>query len=184
MNFLNYKIKDYTNVEFIGKVFRKGKLNCLYGKIGIGKTLSTIKALNKDNIVPILLDFDDHDSPKEMECKFIHYYGWSFMGGYQQKDSEITIPKDYVIVIDTWAMFKPYKGFIDVLLSNKNTVILLGHTLDLASKQDMCDIDSELINHSSKLYLSYDKGNKTRDSGYILEIMKLRGYKGDMVDVN
>ena len=176
-------ITEYKDIVMLGKVFAKGGISCLYGESGLGKTISTIKALNEEDIVPILLDFDNNNSPEQNGCNYEHIDGWKFMESFKDPEIATTIPRDVVIVIDTWAMFANY---IDTLedLRQDNTIIIIGHVLDIATKQDIPDFPTEFINHcQAKLFMSYDKGSsvkgKIRMPGPVLEVKKLRGYKGD-----
>lgn len=190
---LSFIIKEYPEVTFVGKVFRKYKINCIYGKSGIGKTISTIKALNEEGIEPILLDFDDNDSPKVNECNYVHVDGEGFIQAYKKKQN-IVIPKEQVIIIDTWAMFTKslddcnMEKILDEL-KYKNTLIVIAHSKDLATKDDIADVPEELLNHfEGKMFLYYDKGSSRSSTkrlpAYILEIKKLRGYKGNRKIVN
>ena len=184
---LKHTITTYKEISMVGNVFRKGGINCLYGESGLGKTISSIKALNAEGIVPILLDFDDNDSPEENNCEFTAVDGWEFMKDYNDPEVAVTIPKDMVIIIDTWHLFNDYYRLDPELLTNlaeDNTIIIIGHIVDIATKRDIPDIPSEFINHChAKLFLSYDKGSTTkgkeRAPGHVLEVKKLRGYKGD-----
>lgn len=72
---LNFIQTDYKETTMIGNVFRQGGLNILYGESGLGKTVSSIKALNLDGITPILLDFDSNDSPEQNDCEYTHVDG-------------------------------------------------------------------------------------------------------------
>lgn len=60
---LNYEIKQYEEVIMIAEVFRKNGINLVYGASGLGKTVSSVKAINSNGIKPILLDFDNNMSP-------------------------------------------------------------------------------------------------------------------------
>jgi hypothetical protein len=178
---LRYKVKDKKRLIMIGKVFAKYGINLLYGESGCGKTISAIKALNNDNVIPILLDFDDNLSPEENNCQFIHLNGIDVL-----KDKDIDIPKEQVIVIDTWQLFLTNGGtlsFIKKLIEAKNTVIIIAHNKAIATKQDIPDIDPKLSNHfASKLFLErkFVKGKPV----YTLYVLKLRGYKDNPVIKN
>jgi len=183
---LKHTITTYKEINMIGGVFRQGGINCIYGASGMGKTISSIKALNQDGIIPILLDFDDNDSAEQNECQFKHVEGWDFMKAYKDPETATTIPRGEVIVIDTWHLFSDFYNEDPELLANLadgNTIIIIGHIVDIATKQDIPDIPSEFINHChAKLFLSFDKGSsakgKERLPGPVLEVKKLRGYKG------
>ncbi len=171
----------------LGKVFVKHGINLVYGESGFGKTVSTIKALNREDITPILLDFDNNLSPSQNECQYTHIDGPSYL-----KDKSCCIPNDKVIIVDTWQMFIVNGGSIKELHKIRdanNTVIIIAHNKAIATKQDIPDIDPRYVNHfDSKLYLSYDKGSsvksKLRPPSFDLTVLKLRGYKGDRVIVN
>jgi len=183
---LKYAIKSYEEIGMIGEIFVKNKINFLYGESGVGKTVSTIKAINKDNIEPILLDFDDNLSPKINECKYIHIDGYAFIDGYINS-SNVELPKDEVVVIDTYIMFEPVMNklleldidLIELLIQNKNTLVLIGHNKDLATRRDIPDAPSEFVNHcASKLFVSRQKNPITKVVQPTLTVMKLRGYSG------
>jgi len=53
----HFIVKKYKGTIMLGGVFRENKINLLYGESGVGKTISTIKALNKDNIIPMFVVF-------------------------------------------------------------------------------------------------------------------------------
>lgn len=187
---LTHKITIYKEIVLLGQVFRKGGINCIYGESGNGKTVSSIKAVNKDVITPILLDFDSNDSPEQNNCEYIHIDGISFMKKYSSQDT--VIPRDQVIIIDTWALFYPYlETYPDLLndLHKDNTIIVVAHNKDIATKKDIPDVESELINHwSSKLWLWFDEGSSAKSNprapSFNLTIKKLRGYKGQRTIVN
>ena len=170
----------------IGGVFRKGGVNCLYGQSGVGKTISAIKAINLDGITPILLDFDNNNSPEQNQCSFTHIDGFAFVRAYSDPSIATIIPTNAVIVIDTWHMFSQFYRDIPTLLVDlceSNTVVIIGHVIDIATKQDIPDIPTEFINHcDAKLFLSYDSGSsakgRERPAGPVLEVKKLRGYQG------
>jgi hypothetical protein len=191
-------ITEYKEIIMLGKVFKKDGINCVYGESGLGKTVSTIKALNEDGITPILLDFDGNDSQEANECKYIHIDGVKFVAKYMVK--EVTIPKNVVIVIDTWALFEPYyeanKDLLDDL-HKSNTLIIVAHNKDIATKKDIPAVPEVLINHwDAKLFLSFSNGTKDKaakgnlpmvkgiPSGSNLTVMKLRSYKGPRVIPN
>ena len=72
----------------LADVFRKNKINLLYGESGSGKTISTIKALNKEGIEPLLFDFDDNDSPMVNNCSYLHIDGYKALA-----DKTMVIPQ-------------------------------------------------------------------------------------------
>ena len=177
------EIKQYEEVSMIANVFRKNGINLIYGATGLGKTISSIKAVNEDGIVPILLDFDENLSPEENGCNYIHIDGYAMMSNIE--DNRFTIPTGRVIVIDTWHNFEKSGGSIELIkefASNGNTIIVIAHIIDIATKRDIPDMPSYLVNHfSSKLFLAYDAGSRTkgneREPSVNLEILKCRGYK-------
>ena len=59
----------------IANVFRKNGINLVYGASGLGKTVSSIKAINAEGIVPLLLDFDNNMSPENNKCEYVHING-------------------------------------------------------------------------------------------------------------
>lgn len=179
---LKREITSYKGATMLGKVFRKDGINMVFGESGTGKTVSSIKALNEDGIIPILLDYDGNDSPKANECDYTHVDGVAYL-----KDDKAVIPTGRVIIVDTWQMLLTNGGSINTI--NKiheagNTVIIIAHNKPLATSHSIPDMDSKFYNHfDSKLFLEYDKGSKTktnpRPEGYNLTVLKLRGYKGE-----
>ena len=66
-------IKNYGELkapETITDVIAKGK-TLIYGNSGAGKTYSTVKHLNKNKIIPILLDFDNNPKIDDLEFSAI-----------------------------------------------------------------------------------------------------------------
>jgi len=191
----------------IGKVFVKNKVNFLYGESGLGKTISTIKALNEENICPILFDLDDNLNPETMGIEAIHVDGERFLRHLHQYDSlkegdrnekdKVSVPDDSVIIVDTYKKLEPWiKKFKDdfstdivELLNARHrncTLIIIGHNVDIATKKDIPDAPSEFVNHcASKLFLSMVKYTDMIDKKKIvsseptLKILKLRNYDGD-----
>lgn len=184
---LKNPILDYKEQVMLGKVFVEGGINLIYGASGTGKTVSTIKALNSDDIIPILLDYDDNLSPEANDCKYIHIDGLAYLG-----DDKAVMPTKKVIIVDTWQMLLTNGGSIrtiEAMHKAGNTVIIVAHNKPLATKTDVPDVDSRYANHfASKLFLEYDKGSTTktnpRPEGFNLTVLKLRGYKGDRTIVN
>ena len=166
-----------------GKVFRELGINMVYGESGIGKTISTIKALNEEGITPLLLDFDDNDSPTENKCKYIHING----DMYISKKHLSKIPTDSVIIVDTWQTYLDAGGtmeHLEAIRDNGNTIIIIAHSKPIATKKDIPDMDSKYANHlASKLYLEYVKPAKAAESTNLI-VMKSRGYKGPRVVKN
>ena len=157
----------------VGKVFREYGINLLYGESGVGKTISAIKALNEDELTPILLDFDNNDSPEFNECKYDHINGAEVLAS----EESIVMPVDRIIIVDTWSEYQSAGGTIEFLyrLANKNTVILIDHSKAIATKQDIPTLSGKVANHlSAKLYLERIK----KDNSVQLRILKSRGYRG------
>lgn len=182
---LNNKIVTYEDIIMLGKVFREHDINIIFGESGSGKTISTIKALNEDNIIPLLLDYDHNDSPETNGCEYIHIDGTKW-----NKDKNASIPSGYVIIVDTWQMFLTNGGSLDILnkiVKEGNTVILIAHNKPIATKQDIPDIDHKYVNHfGSKLFLerNISKNKGTYTISYNLHVKKCRGYKGEPIIKN
>ena len=174
--------------NLLGKVFKQHGINLIYGESGIGKTISTIKALNSEDIIPILLDFDDNESPETNDCSYIHVNGNTALN-----DPELVLPTGAVIIVDTWAHYCIANKeankllFLNRLVEATNTVILVAHNKDIATKKDIPDVDQVIVNHlSSKLWLER-KGTYKKEVGHIhsiLHIYKCRGYKGPISIAN
>ncbi len=172
---LKYSITEYKEIRMIGKVFRENGINYIFGESGVGKTISTINAINEDDIIPILLDFDDNMSPAFNKCKYVHIDGKEMMKNIK----DTVVPEGEVIVVDTWVSFENSGGTIGLLQdfrANNNTVIIVDHNQALATKQDLPNLDSEIVNHlDSKLFL------KRKSAGTELHILKSRGYAGEAI---
>lgn len=175
------RITVYKDTVMLGKVFREKEINLIYGESGSGKTVSSIKALNNEGIEPILLDFDNNDSPEENNCLYVHVDGIKYI-----KAESKNIPTNKVVIIDTWQMFLSNGGSIkDIqkIIDNNNTVIVVAHNKPIATKQDIPDIDHKFANHfGSKLWLERKILKSTVH--YNLHILKCRGYKGKPVISN
>jgi KaiC/GvpD/RAD55 family RecA-like ATPase len=183
---LEYTVKEYDMPEFVGSVFRKGKVGIIYGASGLGKTVSTIKALNEDGEKPILIDFDENDTPEVNGCEYYHIDGSEII---DRKSSiglkmDIDFPKDKVYIIDTWSVFKnnfetehdAMKAVEYIKDITGGTIIIVSHNKDIATKRDIPMMDEELVNHLGfKLYL--EEGSK-KEPEPTLVIKKLRGYDG------
>ncbi len=168
----------------LGKVFRKKGINLIYGENGLGKTVSTVMALNEESIVPILLDFDNNDSPTENSCSYTHVDGYKYI---KVKNTAV-IPTGETIIIDTWQTFLDAGGnmlLLEQIRDAGNTVIIIAHNKPIATKRDIPDMDSKYANHlSGKLFLEYKPATSKLPESTNLTIMKLRGYKGDRVIKN
>jgi len=181
-------VEDYKPVELVGGVFRKGGINMIYGASGLGKTVSTIKALNAEDIEPILIDFDENDSPADNNCHYTHVLGTRAVA----KGKDLQVPSNCVIVIDTWVSATAVVGsestlldWVKMLQGDTNTIILIAHNKDIATKKDIPDVDEKIVNQlSAKLHMYYQPGKaktaKTpaKPDSVGLEVLKLRGYKG------
>ena len=162
----------------LAEVFAKGGINLLYGESGVGKTLSTIKALNKDGIEPILVDFDNNASPQQSRTEFIHLDGYKLM-----KLDNPTLPTNEVIIVDTWQLYITNGGnmsFLNTLNKIGNTIIVIAHNKPIATKQDIPDIDHKMANHfDGKLW--FERKMIKNVYHYRLHILKLRGYTGEPI---
>lgn len=168
-------ITSYKEVEMLGEVFVKDGVNFIYGESGVGKTVSTIKALNSSGIKPILLDYDNNLSPEVNKCDYVH------IDGNRVNKDESTLVEGSVVVIDTY--YKMDKELMEKL-AQSNTVIIVGHNKNIATKRDIPDAPDEFVNHcDSKLFLAREVSKKEGIS-YNLYVMKCRGYDGSMVISN
>jgi len=185
---LKHEITTYEEVIMIAQVFRKNGINLVYGASGLGKTVSSVKAVNLEGIKPILLDFDNNMSPEKNQCEYVHVNGPDFMKEYLAGNSSVKLPTDRVIIIDTWATFEANEGTIDHLkefAKAGNTIIIIAHNLDLATRRDIPDMPAVIVNHiDSKLYLDHKYEAKTGNNNYNLHVMKCRGYQGSRIIEN
>jgi len=183
---LKYQIKEKILEEKIAGLFPKGKISLLYGESGIGKTVSTVKALNEVEVEPILYDFDDNPTSNEVGCKYILIDGDKTLtrnGDTTDFENGVKVPKDSVIIVDTWTAFSNWflsemdaMSFIKRYFINaNNTVIIIDHAKDMATRRDIPMMDEVLANHlAAKLWLREPKAKE--DAKYrVLEIKKLRG---------
>jgi hypothetical protein len=195
-------IKEWNKVEFIANVFVKNGINLLYGPSGVGKTISTMKAINRDNIKPILIDFDNNLDPSIFDIEADVVDGSKFMDRLIteiveldrddsiDKTDFLKIPNNRVFIIDTYKMFEYWflrfkeqtgKDFFKWMKkeSKNSTFIIIGHSKDLATRRDIPDAPEEFVNHcDSKMMLSLAKEDKKSDPVPTLHIMKLRAYEG------
>jgi hypothetical protein len=180
---LNHKQTAYMPISMIADVFVKGKINLLYGESGCGKTYSTLKALNSNGITPILLDLDNNLPPEEIDLQFEHLNGVVIVKKFMKNNDSINIVSDSVVIIDTWQMFASITdndiSFLEALKAKGNTIIVIAHAKDIATKKDIVDMESSIANHMDcKLFL------ERRKSSVDLIIKKLRGYTGPMTITN
>ncbi len=201
---MRYEEKEFPVIEIIGNVFAKGKKGLFYGESGLGKTTISIKLLNDDGIEPFLVDFDDNPSPKDMGTKHTPINGFALMK-HDHNESSLDIPTNAVIIVDTYAytrvasMIKDESGnlvdrfeeFIDALHNGgSNTIIIIAHNKDIATKRDIPDADPVWVNHLGfKLWLHEEKREKDSQGitlgkvkmfpAAVLTVKKLRGYRGD-----
>lgn len=158
--------------KLIGKYYQENHVNLLYGESGVGKTLCTINNLNDEGIIPILLDYDDNNSPKENQCQYTHILGYNIM-----KTNDISIPTGKVIIVDTYVKYMEYGGtheFLKKLSDNNNTVIVIAHNKNIATKRDIPDVDEKWSNHlGAKIWMERTKKE------VLVHVLKSRGYKGD-----
>ena len=161
----------------IADIFRQNKINLIYGESGCGKTISTIKALNKEGIEPLLFDFDDNDSPMVNNCSYLHIDGYKALA-----DKTMVIPQNKVIIVDTWHTYQTAGGTISKLeeMARTNTVVIVDHNRDLSGKRDIPTMDEHIVNHlGSKMWLEI-----TGKGVYKLHIKKCRGYNGPRIIEN
>ena len=183
---LKYEIKDKPLEQKLAGLFPKHKISVLYGNSGIGKTVSVAKALNLEGITPILFDFDDNPVSSEVGCEYILIDGNSTLVRNEDitsfKDG-IEVPTDRVIIIDTWNAFNAWfyseldaiRFIQDYFIGNSNTVIIIDHSKDMATRRDIPSMDETLVNHlAAKLWLREPKAKETAKYR-VLEIKKLRG---------
>jgi archaellum biogenesis ATPase FlaH len=182
---------------FIAKVFVKNKVNFLYGESGIGKTISTIKALNKDNITPYLIDFDDNPDPSNMGCKCELIDGnklsKELLKQIKENEVDMDLPEHSVLIIDTFSLADYYNSkflkevkidYIEALkkIEKNITIIIIGHIQEIATRRDLPDAPQKFVNHcASKLLLTYKNITIDREKYIVptLVIKKLRGYDGE-----
>ncbi len=149
---LRYLIKEYKVHKLIGKFFEVGSVNLIYGESGVGKTVTTIMLLNKEGIEPILIDYDNNLSPEHNQCQYRHIDGYAM-----DKDKNLKLPVNDVIIVDTYAMYIGNGGthlFLRLLADRGNTVVMVAYNKNMATKRDIPDVDEEWSNHlGSKILL-------------------------------
>ncbi len=172
----NYLYKNKVPLQLIGDLIPRNKTTLLHGRSGCGKTFSILKFFKKENIVPILLDFDDNDTTPDIT----HVDGDKFIEALSLDSSLYSELKGQIIIIDTYvtasASFKKHldctvKEFVDSLDA---TIIVVAHTVYYSGKPAEASVPFEFANHvSCRLHLHNDvKMTKIND---YLEIEKLRG---------
>ena len=142
-------IKTPEPVELVG-LMEKGGVGLLYGESGLGKTVFAIKHACKHfgNQVA-LIDFDDNPRVDILDdVEYLHIDGKMLI----DRLDDIDIPDGYVMIVDTYRMLEQTAGSVgDVIeLLNKsgsNTVIVIAHSKDLATRRDLADVDEVWKNH-------------------------------------
>ncbi len=169
---LRYLIKEYKVNKLIGKFFEAENVNLIYGESGVGKTKTTVVLLNNEGIEPILIDYDNNLSPEQNQCKYRHIDGYAM-----NKEDNLKLPINDVIIIDTYAMYIANGGthsFLKELASLGNTVIVVAHNKNIATKKDIPDVDETWSNHLGSKIWMYRK----KSISYI-QVLKSRGYVGE-----
>ena len=186
-NIHEYKKKEHQKM-MLTPLIEESKITLLHGESGSGKTMFAIKHLNKNNIIPLLIDFDDNedDELKELGLKAENIDGEMFADDLMNKHSDKKILKDLVLIIDTWTLFCRYIGkeeidAISILhkLSEEHsaTIIILSHTVAFSGKEDKPDMDNNVYRHiKSRLYIRRTTLKSSIEYDLIIE--KLRGYNG------
>ena len=182
-----YVVKEKPLEEKVAGLFPKGKISLLYGDSGLGKTVSTVKALNAVGVVPILYDFDDNPVSDEVNCEYILINGENTLvrdgDTTDFRDDNFEVPRERVFIIDTWSSFSEWfsseRDAISFIkrnfIRNNNTVIIIGHAKDIATRRDIPMMDEVIANHlASKLWLREPRA-KEKAEKRVLEVKKLRG---------
>jgi archaellum biogenesis ATPase FlaH len=195
--FFEMRKKQKKNV-MITEYIEQNKITLIHGESGSGKTIFAIKHLNKNNIEPTLLDFDDNyeDELAKLGCKVEgiadgDLFFDELIRNKVDDDGTNKIAlflKDKVVIIDTWRLFsnhiKDEHKAIDILnlLTDKYnvTIILLAHTEQFSGKNDEPDMSRDIYSHiKGRLYIR--KIMLTNSIKYDLIIEKLRGYIGPKI---
>jgi len=184
--------------ELIGSLIPKGKITLLHGRSGSGKTYSLLSFLNKHDIEPIYLDFDDNDMYKDT-FKMIHLDGKLFVGSMRDKVFAKSVKREFrdrVIIIDTYTNCNLALSAVGSEARTEDiakmfegincTVIVIAHTDYYSGKKAEPDTDKVFANHvACRLHLhkedSLDKRNKSVKTIIYLEIEKLRGVSKNIV---
>jgi archaellum biogenesis ATPase FlaH len=187
-----FKVPSYQR---IAGLFPQHEITLLYGSYGTGKSYSTIKALNEAKIKPLYINLD-HTAGLE---------GLSFENlseGLLEHYKDITsITSEDVVIIDTYTQFvntfapshSPrdiYNLIKDIQQSfNQCTLIVIGHSEDLATRNDLFKDNPMLIRNAAEALLLEKilyRATKTRSDyiEYKLRVLKGRGYKGPRIIQN
>lgn len=183
-------------LEVLADVFPVNSLTLLHGIQGCGKSYSTIKALNSDNITPLYIAVENTTGLDELKLDYISPEILKVM--IEKKDIEEI--EGRVVIIDTYTrlhgalsgklkdneIVDMLEGFID---KYSITLIVIGHTRAFVGKDGIFD-DNKFLprNCTEELFLekAVYKATKAQPARieYNLHVNKGRGRGGSRIIPN
>jgi len=198
-------------IERLGKVFPKGRLTLVGGLPGSGKTHSTIKLLNDDDIEPIYFNLDHTALEEDLKA---HQFDEDVMYDFLYNIDSLEDIENQVIIIDTYIRFVEIlksvivtkneeegtkikindeyivKIFEDICSKYNITLIIIGHTQEYVGANNIFK-DNETLVRNCFEYIYIDKikntetDRKTKEKKTtitrILNVNKARAFKGNVV---
>ena len=207
MKLLELDRLEIKPIERLGRVFPKGEMTLVFGLPGSGKTVSTLRELNKDGIKPIFFNLDhsvvDEDIETEMFDEKVLQYLFT---------EDIEDIRGSVVVIDTYTRLEPilqdlyynqtgkkpsdlaiFKMLDYIRTKYDLTLIIIGHSVDYVGKDGIFK-DNEIIIRNCFEYIYVDRKEssstkKGKDDKKVTTITttryakvgKGRGYSGDFI---
>lgn len=173
----------------------------IYGQSGSGKTQFIVNHLNENNIVPILIDFDNnqtsHFKAVNQKSEVLIVEGVDFLSAILKKsNSQLRQDlKGKVLILDTWVLINVWFNERGTPLTEQQvykklktlkdniedcTIIIIAHADCFGSKEDKPEMDSAVYNHIDTR-LNIKVHTTTTKRTYTLFVEKVRGYTGEKI---
>ena len=191
MKYMDKKQLTIEPVDRIGGLFPKNKITLLTGLPGTGKSYSTIKFLNKNNIVPIYFNLD-HSEIGNLESDM---FDNNDLVELMNSENKYTDLENKVIVIDTYSRLeslteKRDRELVDLLESLVETynftLIILAHPEDYVGRDSIFKDNTTLVRNcyehihlEAKITSSTKNKETTITVMHIMYVKKGRSYIGD-----
>jgi len=186
------------NYTFIGGIIPKNEVTLIVGLPGTGKTYTTIKFLNSEDIIPIVANLDY--SP--IDGLLANQYGEELVIA-ALKENNISGLKDKVVIFDTYQRLSEIleidetrksketlaKALEDLAHSHQCTVIIICHPEDYVGKDGVFK-DNKYLARNCAEYIYMDsiiprgKSGETKDITHKTIVKKGRGSGGERVITN